>query len=509
MLAVVKSATNFGIDAIPIRVEVDLSPGLPGFATVGLPENTVKESRVRVQAAILNSGYEFPAGRITVNLAPANLRKEGTGFDLAIALGIMAAQGIISLEKLSGAFVLGELSLSGEVKPVRGVLAAAQVAFNLGSKFMLVAPENAAEAALVEGLNVLAVHSFKDMIDFFLTNNKDKAKVVLPTPFVCNVPVECHDMSDVRGQYQARRALEVAAAGGHNLIMVGGPGSGKTMLAQRMPGILPPLSYQEAIEVTQIYSAAGLTVGTGLISNRPFRSPHHSITRAGLIGGGSGIPRPGELSLASNGVLFLDELPEFTRHVLEVLRQPLESGEVLLSRANAVLSYPAKIMLVAAMNPCPCGNWGSPKRKCSCSAVEVNRYKNRLSGPLLDRIDLHVEVPPVDLMALQSTKPGESSAQILNRVCLARKIQQGRLRPGITNATMSKAELVATATPTGAGQKLLGMAMERLGLSARAYDRVLRVARTIADLKSDHNIESEHIAEALQYRGDECALLAA
>jgi magnesium chelatase family protein len=505
MLAVVASATVLGIDAVAIRVEVDISPGLPGFATVGLPENTVKEARVRVQAATANSGYIFPSGRITVNLAPANLRKDGTGFDLAIALGILAAQGTIPLERLGSTFVLGELSLSGQVRPVRGVLAAAQVALEQKCKCMLVAPENGAEAALVEGLEVRIVRTFKDAVDFLVLGDEEKAPRARAPPS----NEEKLDLADVRGQYQARRALEIAAAGGHNLIMVGGPGSGKTMMARRLPSILPQLNYTEAIEVTRVYSAAGLTLGGGLITDRPFRAPHHSMTRAGLVGGGSGILRPGELSLATNGVLFLDELPEFSRHVIEVLRQPLESGEVVLSRANATVRYPAKIMLVAAMNPCPCGNLGSPRRRCRCSPNEVTRYRSRLSGPLLDRIDLHIEVPPVDLSALQGSASGESSSQVLERVLGARALQKARLGETSLNASMSRSKLVETATPTLAGQKLMAMALERLGLSARAYDRVLRVARTIADLQGATQVDSPHVGEAIQYRGDERHLLAA
>lgn len=508
MLAVVSCATVIGIDAVPIRVEVDIAQGLPGFATVGLPENTVREARVRVQAAVSNSGYVFPSGRITVNLAPANLRKDGTGFDLAIALGILAAQGIVPLERLSKTFVLGELSLSGDIRPVRGILAAAHQARESGSELMFVANANGCEAALVEGLTVRTVSTFKDAVDFLISNDESKAPRAVASD-ADEGRDEQLDLAEVRGQHQARRALEIAAAGGHNLIMIGGPGSGKTMMARRMPSILPPLHQEEAMEVTKIHSAAGLTVGSGLVRQRPFRAPHHSMTRAGLVGGGSGMPRPGEISLATHGVLFLDELPEFSRHVLEVLRQPLESGEVVLSRANATLRYPAKLMLLAAMNPCPCGNLGSPKRRCRCTPIDVNRYRARLSGPLLDRIDLHIEVPPVELVALQSQHQAESSEQVLKRVCAAREAQKVRLGAKTLNSNMSRTQLVATATPTLAGQKLLAMAMDRIGLSARAYDRILRVARTIADLESQAIVDTHHIAEAIQYRGDERSLLAA
>jgi magnesium chelatase family protein len=509
MLAVVTSATISGIDAIPVSVEADISGGIPGFATVGLPESTVRESRVRVQSAINNSGLQFPVGRITVNLAPAHVRKDGTGFDLPIAVALLAADGLLPEEKLRDFCFMGELSLSGELRPVRGVLAAAIAAKARGLKRLMVAPENGAEAAVVSGITVHVARTFKEVFEFLTLGTEPSATATSLGEGFDNSLKDIPDMADVRGQHTARRALEIAAAGGHNVLFVGGPGAGKTMMARRLPGILPSLSEEESLEVTRVYSVAGLTLGSGLIRERPFRAPHHSMTRAGLVGGGAGMPRPGEISLANHGVLFLDELPEFSRDVLEVLRQPLESGEVILSRANAAVRYPAKIMFVAAMNPCPCGHLGSRKRQCRCSPMEIARYRSKLSGPLFDRVDLHVQVPPLEIALLQDDAGGESSRVIRERVLLARKAQQQRMGGTFTNATMTKRMLTDTVKLSDASKKMLAMAAERLHLSARAYDRAIRVSRTLADLEGSADVDVHHVSEAVQYRSEEESMLAA
>lgn len=502
MLARSCCAAVVGVDAIPVTVEVDVGRGLPVFQIVGLPETAVRESRDRIRTALRNGGYGFPKGRITVNLSPADIRKEGTGFDLAIALGILAASGLLPREAVASHLALGELSLDGRLNPVRGALAASVLANPVHIQGILVAPANAAEAAASGRIPAYGVESLGAAADHLSGRHCLEPRHPVDFSRLADRAEKDADLKDVAGQEHAKRALEVAAAGRHNLLMTGPPGSGKTMLARRLPGILPPLLFEEALETSRIYSAAGLLDSrTGLVVKRPFRAPHHTISDAGLIGGGSH-PRPGEVSLAHQGVLFLDEFPEFRKGLLEMLRQPLEDRVLTVSRASGSVSFPASIMLVAAMNPCPCGYASDPEGRCRCASVAVERYRSRISGPLMDRMDIQIEVPSLAYVDIRRAGEGESSAKVRERVMMAQERQKKRFtgRGFSSNAAMDAAGIREFCKTDSQGEALLAQAAASLRLSARGVARVLKIARTIADLDASQGLNAYHLAEAVQYR---------
>ncbi|MFO8235739.1 MAG: YifB family Mg chelatase-like AAA ATPase [Bacteroidales bacterium] len=492
-----------GINATTITIEVNVSQGV-NFYLVGLPDNAVKESQQRIDSALRTNGYHIPGKKIVINMAPADIRKEGSSYDLPLAVGILAADQQINATELDNYLIMGELSLDGGLQPIKGVLPIAIQARKEGFKGIILPKANANEAAVVDGLDVYGVVNIIEVIDFFNGKTEmEKTFVNTREEFFANINNYEIDFSDVKGQENVKRALEIAAAGSHNLVMIGPPGGGKTMLAKRLPTITPPLNLHEALETTKIHSVAGKTdAETSLMTKRPFRSPHHTSSDVALVGGG-GFPQPGEISLAHNGVLFLDELPEFPRTVLEVMRQPLEDRIITISRAKFTVEYPANFMLVASMNPCPCGYYNHPEKECVCSPGNIQRYMNKISGPLLDRIDIHIEVVPVSYDELSDTTPGESSAKIRERVMNAREKQYNRYHDYeaiYSNAQMSSRMIREYCQIDEAGKNLLKKAMEKLGLSARAYDRILKVSRTIADLEKSENIQAHHLAEAIQYR---------